>query len=129
MEIWQGVRVYDEEGFDRKVKREGKQTLWEEITAGRTDPGDLIAGQLKDLIEGMSLPRRSKDLLLLRLDGWTLRESAQQMGISRQRVERIWSRIVKQLPTTLHGMEEMMETGRVPHYGWQETFLESMRRG
>jgi hypothetical protein len=125
MEVWNGVRVYDEPGFERKVRREGKQILWEEITAGTVDPGDLLRGQLGDLIGGLPLPPRSKDLLRLRLEGWTLRESAQRMGVSRQRVERIWARTLRRLPPTLEAMEAAME--RLPHYGWQEVFLDSQR--
>ena len=127
MDIWNGIRVYDEEGFERKVRREGKQILWEEVTAGMLNRGDLLTGQLLDLIEGLSLPPRSKDLLRLRLEGWSLRESAERMGVSRQRVERIWARTLERLPRTLDAMEAAMERGKLPHYGWQEVFLSTLR--
>jgi DNA-binding CsgD family transcriptional regulator len=127
MEVWNGVRIYVEAHFERKIERDRKGMIWDELTGGRSDCPDLIHGQLMDLIEGLPLSARSRELLRLRLEGWSLRESAEILGISRQCLERLWSRTLRKLPPTLEGMEAMLDNGQVPHYGWQEVYLESMR--
>ena len=128
METWHGVRIYDELGFDRKLRRERKTLLWEEVTGGSMAPvNELVEGQMMDLIEGLGLPRRFGDVLRLKVKGYTLRETAAEMGVSRQRVERIWHGIQARLSARKDHMEDQMIPGRVPHYGWQEVYLASQR--
>jgi DNA-directed RNA polymerase specialized sigma subunit len=124
-----GVRIYDEAGFDRKLRREAGAPLWDDAIASRdVAVRDLVQEQLIDLVEGLPLPRRSRDVMRLKIDGWTLREIASILGISRQRVERIWAGLLDRLPNSLTAMEEEMVPGQVPHYGWQEIYLNSVGR-
>ena len=48
----------------------------------------LNCKQVIDIKEGIDLSRRAKDVLRLKIDGWTLREMATGLHLSRQRVER-----------------------------------------
>ena len=128
MEKWRGIRFFDEAAFDRKLRREKKETLRDEDQpVGVWTPSDLILGQLHDLIDGLDLPLRSRDVLLRRIDGWTLREIASGIGLSRQRVERIWDDLRGRLPRSFDAIEARMVPGRAPHYGWQEVYLASVR--
>ena len=120
------VRIFDEVALERKLRREKTGPLMDE-TARFSAPDDLIHGQLLDLIEGLPESPRSKEVLQLRLEGWTLREIAGHMGVSRQRIERIWQRLGRRLPPNLTEMEAKMVPGHIPHYGWQEVFLDSTR--
>jgi hypothetical protein len=127
MQDWRGIRVYDEVGFDRKLRREEKAPLFEEVVSGNAVSGDLIFDQLMDLIEGLNLTPRMKEVLRLKVAGWSLREIAHLTGVSRQRTERIWSQILRRLPNRMTEIEAAMVPGRVPHYGWQEVYLETLK--
>jgi DNA-directed RNA polymerase specialized sigma subunit len=127
MEEWGGIRVYDEVGFDRKLRREDKAPLFEHVVSGDPVANDLIFDQLMDLIEGLNLTPRMKEVLRLKVSGWSLREIAHLTGVSRQRTERIWSQILRRLPNRLTEIEAQMVPGSVPHYGWQEVYLETLK--
>ncbi len=128
MELWRNIRIYDEAAFDRKLSREPRLPLLEDFTPGVLSGGDLVGDQLADLIRGLGLPRRMEEVLRLKVEGYTLREIAATLELSRQRVERIWSGLLRRLPRTLEEMESRMLPGAVPHYGWQEVYLDSLRR-
>lgn len=127
MERWQGLRLYDERSFERKLRREKRGPLWEESTQSLRRPHDLIRDQTMDLIDGLDLTEAMKKTLKLKVDGWTLREIAVLHGTSRQNVEGVWGRLQTRLAPSSESLESRMIAGRVPHYGWQEVFMDSQR--
>ena len=123
------VRVYTEAGFERKLRDERRFLPKIKPAAGiRWLSGELLRGQFLDLLEGLPIGDRCKQVARLRVDGYTVREIAAILGISRQAVEWHWAKLNELLRPSLEAAEARMIPGRVPWYGWQEVYLESIRR-
>ncbi|MGQ9525378.1 MAG: RNA polymerase sigma factor [Armatimonadota bacterium] len=123
------VKIYTEAGFARKLSDERRfLPRITPPTAVRWLAEELLRGQLMDLLEGLPVGERCRQVARLRLDGYTVREIAGLLGITRQAVEWHWARLNELLRPGLAMAEARMEPGRVPWYGWQEVYLESIRR-
>ncbi|HEY3285377.1 MAG TPA: sigma factor-like helix-turn-helix DNA-binding protein [Armatimonadota bacterium] len=124
------LRIYSEETLDRKLRKE--LLLLDEPAAlpGGVEAltNELLLDQLRDLALGLGLSRRQQDILLLRAQGWTVREIADLLGLRRQSVEHHCRGIRDALGDSLEQAENRIPAGRVPHYGWQQVFLDSQRR-
>ena len=123
------AKVYSERGLNRKLRDE--QKYLQKIrppSAMRLVAGELIRGQFLDLLEGLPISPRCRQVARLRLDGHSVRETALILGITRQAVERHWARLNSLLRPDAETAERRMIPGRVPWYGWQEVFLEEVSR-
>ena len=89
--------------------------------------GDLIPGQCMDLLDALDLTDREREAVRHRLEGRTLEESGELLGVSAACVHLALAGLRRRLPESLAGMEALMIPGRVPHYGWQEVYLDSLR--
>lgn len=89
----------------------------------------LVEEQLRDLIHALPLTERQKEIAILKVVyKYPLRDIARIIGIRRQNVEKQWVKIKKQLSKGLRELEEEIPPKVCPHYGWQEVFLQTMKR-
>jgi DNA-binding transcriptional ArsR family regulator len=123
------IRIYSERRFEQKLRRENRRRdpLSIEVPACRAMlAADLMRDQMLDLLDGLNLGRTCRQVAMLRLDGYTVREVASLLGLSRQAVERHSSKLTRLFGPNLATAEARMVPGRVPWYGWQEVLLESL---
>ncbi|MGC8834645.1 MAG: ECF-type sigma factor, partial [Armatimonadota bacterium] len=116
-------------GLNRKLRDE--QRYLQKIclpSAVRWTASELIRGQFLDLLDGLPISPRCREVARLRLDGYSIRETALILGITRQAVERHWAKLNSLLRPDIETAEQRMVPGRVPWYGWQEVFLEEVNR-
>lgn len=124
------VRVYSEATFERKLRKELRipDDPLPDPWGGVAPVDELLLGQISDLCEGLGLSPRQRLIVLLRAQGWTVREIAAHLEIRRQSVERHYRCIREALGESLSEAENRLPPGAVPHYGWQQTYLDSLRR-
>lgn len=123
------IRIYSEAGFERKLRDERRfLPSIKPPASARWLAGRLIREQFLDLLEGLPVGDRCRQVARLRLDGYTVREIAAILGISRQAVEWHWAKLNELLRPNMEAAERRMVPCRVPWYGWQEVYLEQIRR-
>lgn len=89
----------------------------------------LVEEQLQDLITTLPLTERQKEIAILKVVcKYPLRDIARIIGIRRQNVEKQWVKIKKKLSKGLRALEEEIPPGACPYYGWQEVFLQTLKR-
>ena len=121
------VKVYSEEEWEAKLRREKAEALSDEFSLPAPSSGDLVHGQCMDLLDALDLTDREREAVRHRLEGRTLEESGELLGVSAACVHLALAGLRRRLPESLAGMEALMIPGRVPHYGWQEVYLDSLR--
>lgn len=120
---------YTEWEWKRKRRKEKLQVL----LAEPVDPcfslsTELLFQQLRDLLEGLDFSPREKEILLLRFQGYTLREIGTRVGMSHRGVGKVLRRCHQKLGPSLSEAEARLKPERSGHYGWQEVYLQSIRR-
>ncbi len=132
-----GRRTFYTEGeWERKRRRECKHykmiplhlLLVEPVDTCYSLARELLFQQLEDLLEGLDFSPREKEALLLRFQGYTLREIGARLGMSHRGVGRILRRCHQKLGPSLSKAEARLKPERSGHYGWQEVYLQSLRR-
>lgn len=122
--------AYTEAQFARKLRREACMPLVVSMAAcDESSASMLVRGQLVDLLNGLELTPRQREVALLRYDGYTIEEVAERLSISTRRVCKIMACVRFAMGDDLRSTEGRLRPGAVPYYGWQQAYLESVRRG
>lgn len=123
-----GVRVYTEEGFDRRLKDTETLPLHDELLGGPGDSSqrlDLLRLQIRELIHLTPLAPKERAVAHGLMDGYTQVEMAAKLCVNLRTV----SALVKKVRAKLNAAREQNDIIPAnPFYGWQETYNDSLRR-
>lgn len=118
-----------EEQFDRRIRDEAALPLVEEGCPASPLLADALRReQAEDLLHNLGLTPRQIRICRMRIEGYTEKEVAAELGLSEHRIRSLIRDLKRILEIRLkaHGPEDSPEVN--PYYGWQETFLDSQRR-
>lgn len=121
--------AYTEDDFERKLRRERHLPLEEEALASAPlNANALIGEQTEELMAQWGFCARQQTVCRMRMEGHTAAEIALALGISERRVYGIFQEL-RRLMAIHEGHLPEEEPGDSPHFGWQEVYLDSVRRG